>query len=198
MLAQNRKVMVRLELTASGFGHQRSEFPLSYITTKDGWSRTRTPSVRASTERTACCANQPKVSVAGLEPAASGFVDRRSKIHLSYTDRKSQAQKVRMAGFEPASASSQDWWATTAPHPENEWNRRDLNPQLLVCKTSAFPIWLRSHDRSGGDRTHDPLFVRQTLVPLSYAPATTLFISTAYSSRRKVSDEFDTLFGRKG
>lgn len=26
------KVMVRLELTASGFGNQRSQFPLSYIT----------------------------------------------------------------------------------------------------------------------------------------------------------------------
>ncbi len=32
--------MVRLELTTSGFGDQRSQIHLSYITSCNGWSRT--------------------------------------------------------------------------------------------------------------------------------------------------------------
>jgi hypothetical protein len=52
------------------------------------------------------------MSVERLELPPLAFVVRCSKFQLSYTD------KIRMAGFEPASACSQDKWATAAPHPE--------------------------------------------------------------------------------
>jgi hypothetical protein len=105
------------------------------------------------------------MSVERLELPPFAFVVRCSEFQLSYTDR------VRMAGFEPASACSQGKWATAAPHPE-KWNRRDSNPQSPVCKTSAFPFGYdpKTSDRSGGDRTHDLRFVRPMLLPLSYAP----------------------------
>ena len=92
-------VMVRLELTASGFGRQRSIFQLSYIT-KTMVGIGLEPMTSGFSDRR-CYHTElpnPKVSVAGLEPATSGFVDRRSVFHLSYTDKK----QVRMAGLEPA------------------------------------------------------------------------------------------------
>lgn len=51
--------------------------------------------------------------VEGFEPSTFGFVDRRSPSSAELHE-----QKVRAAGFEPASACSQGKWATAAPHPE--------------------------------------------------------------------------------
>ncbi len=146
----------------------------------DGWSRTRTPSVRDSAERTASCANQPILMfVEGFEPSASGFVDQRSKFPLSYTN------KVRVAGFEPASACSQGKWAAAAPHPETQMEPVGLEPTISslqdwrLSSLATIPgvqISIRQisigqrQNRSGGDRTHDGWLVGPVLLPLSYAP----------------------------
>src|SRR5262245_57501882 len=76
------------------------------------------------------------MSVVGFEPTTSGFVDQRSKFRCATRTKSgwlelNQREPVPKTGGRPLS------------HILKKWSRRESNPQLLVCKTSAFPIWPR-------------------------------------------------------
>ena len=62
--------------------------------------------------------------VEGFEPSASGFVDQRSKVPLSYTNKKSGRQDSNLRRLAPKASGR------PLPHTQkNEWNRWDSNPQ---------------------------------------------------------------------
>src|SRR5215470_7971159 len=84
--------------------------------------------------------NHKLMSVVGFEPTTSGFVDQRSKFRCATRTKSgwlelNQREPVPKTGGRPLS------------HILKKWSRRESNPQLLVCKTSAFPIWPRPQNR---------------------------------------------------
>ncbi len=111
--------------------------------------------------------------VEGFEPSASGFVDQRSQVPLSYTNKKSGRQDSNLRGLAPK-ASGQP-----LPHTQK------MEPVGLEPTISSLQDWSLSNlatipafkqaigkNRNGGNRTHDRWFVRPMLWPLSYVPVT--------------------------